>query len=388
METISNPYSKAEEQASASRVPLLLRLILVLTFAGLFVAGALSVGKLLDLGLPCGAAHGCDVVNNHPSSKWFGVPIAYIGFFGYAILAGLAIARSSATSLRAKPLALAAYLISAFGALTSVGLQIYSLTVIQATCRWCLASAAIMVVLLVLHALEYSDRIASDAPAGRGEFKLVSGLGVVLAFALLGFTMSLKKATYSATPISETVLRSVPLVPEDAHIYGQKDSPVTIVEFADLMCPSCQQNSPKVKEFVTEHSGKVRLVYRHFPLQMHPMGTLAAAVAEVAAEDGKFWDFATAIMATGENMNTPDRVFDVAKSVGLDPEKIKAKLQDENGPATQRLTRDVNAANALGIQVTPTFLVQVKGMETQAYSFQTLMDELKTGRYRKMIDGS
>ena len=378
----------AEEQASASRVPLLLRLILVLTFAGLFVAGALSVGKLLDLGLPCGAAHGCDVVNNHPSSKWFGVPIAYIGFFGYAILAGLAIARSSATSLRAKPLALAAYLISAFGALTSVGLQIYSLTVIQATCRWCLASAAIMVVLLVLHALEYSDRIASDAPAGRGEFKLVSGLGVVLAFALLGFTMSLKKATYSATPISETVLRSVPLVPEDAHIYGQKDSPVTIVEFADLMCPSCQQNSPKVKEFVTEHSGKVRLVYRHFPLQMHPMGTLAAAVAEVAAEDGKFWDFATAIMATGENMNTPDRVFDVAKSVGLDPEKIKAKLQDENGPATQRLTRDVNAANALGIQVTPTFLVQVKGMETQAYSFQTLMDELKTGRYRKMIDGS
>ena len=378
----------AEEQASASRVPFLLRLILVLTFAGLFVAGALSVGKLLDLGLPCGAAHGCDVVNNHPSSKWFGVPVAYIGFFGYAILAGLAIARSSATTLRAKPLALAAYLISAFGALTSVGLQIYSLTVIQATCRWCLASAAIMVVLLVLHALEYSDRIASDAPAGRGEFKLVSGLGVVLAFALLGFTMSLKKATYSATPISETILRSVPLVPEDAHIYGQKDSPVTIVEFADLMCPSCQQNSPKVKEFVTEHSGKVRLVYRHFPLQMHPMGTLAAAVAEVAAEDGKFWDFATAIMATGENMNTPDRVFDVAKSVGLDPEKIKAKLQDENGPATQRLTRDVNAANALGIQVTPTFLVQVKGMETQAYSFQTLMDELKTGRYRKMIDGS
>ena len=387
METISNPYPRAEAQAVASRVPLLIRFILLLSFAGLFVAGALSVSKLLSLGLPCGAAHGCDVVNNDPSSKWFGVPVAYIGFFGYALIAGLAIARSSMSALRAKPLALGAYLISAFGALTSVGLQIYSLAVIQATCRWCLASAAIMVVLLVLHSIEYSDRIASDVPAGRGEFKIVSGLAVLVAVSLLGFTMNLKKATYSATLISEATLRKVPLVPADAHTFGQKDSPVTIVEFADLMCPTCQQTSPLVKEFVLKHPGKVRLVYRHFPLEMHPMGTLAAAVAEAAAEDGKFWDFSAAIMATGENMTTPDRVFEVAKQVGLDPAKIKARLQNENGPATQRLARDVTAANALGLQGTPTFLVQVAGMVTQAYSYSTLMDELRTGRYHKIIDG-
>lgn len=388
METISNPYPRAEDSAVVSRVPNLLRIILILCFVGLFVAGALSASKLLGLGLPCGPASGCDKVNNDKSAYWFGVPVAYVGFFGYGLIAALAAMRARLSAAKAQPLALVAFLVSGIGALTSVGLQIYSISVIGATCRWCLVSAALMIALFVFHALEYNDRLREDVPATGGEFKLVSALAVVAALALVGLTMSLKKATYSATPISEAMLANAPLVPEGAHIFGDKDAPVTIVEFADLMCPSCQKNSPMVKEFVLKHPGKVRLVYRHFPLQMHPMGTLAAAVSEVAAEDGKFWDFATAIMATRENMQTPDRVFDTAKAVGLDPAKIKARLQDENGPETGRLTRDVNAANALGIQVTPTFLVQVKGMETQAYSFPTLMDELQTGRYRKLIDGA
>ena len=389
MDTTSFPRPAELEAAPSNRVRNLLRAIIALSFAGLFVAGALSVSKLFGLGLPCGAAHGCDVVNNHPSSRWFGVPVAYIGFGGYAILAALAVARAGMTAERARPLALAGYLVSAFGALTSVALQIYSLTVIQATCRWCLASAAIMIALLVVHALEYGDRVSEDVPTGRGEFKLTTALSVVVAIALVGFKTNLNKASHVSQVVTEAQLAKAPLVPDGAHIYGDKASPVTIVEFADLMCPMCQQSSPKVKEFVAAHPGKVRLVYRSFPLvQLHPMGSLAAAVAEAASDEGKFWDFAAAIMASGQNMQTPDAVFDTARSVGLDPEKIKAKLADDNGPAMQRLTRDINAAGALGLTSTPTFLVQVPGMATQAYSYATMMDELQTGRYKRIIDGA
>ena len=373
--------------APSHRVRNLLRAILVLSFAGLFVAGSLSVSKLFGLGLPCGAAHGCDIVNNHPSSSWFGIPVAYFGFLGYALIAALAAARAGMAPERARPLALAGYLVSAFGALTSVALQIYSLTVIVATCRWCLASAAIMIALLVAHALEYGDRASEDVPVGRGEFKLATVLFAVCAFALGAFGLNLKKASYSAMKVDQAQLQKAPLVPDGAHIYGDKASPVTIVEFADLMCPLCQQASPKVKEFVAAHPGKVRLVYRSLPLSMHPMGSLAAATAEVADDEGKFWDFTTAIMATGENMQTADRVFEIAKSVGLDPDKIKAKLSHDDGPEMKRLTRDINAANALGIGSTPTFLVQVPGMDTEAYSYSTMMDELRTGRYAKIIDG-
>ena len=387
METL--PNSLSTEAVAPSRVRRFVQIIIALSFAGLFVAGALSVSKLFDLGLPCGASHGCDVVNNHPSSRWFGVPVAYVGFGGYALLAALAVARSGMGAARAKSLSLVGYLVSAFGALTSVGLQIYSFTVIQATCLWCLTSAALMVALLVFHALEYGDRVSEDVPAGRGEFVLASGAAVAAAVALTLFSMNLKKASYRAPmPISDAAIAKAPLVPADAHIYGDKDSPVTIVEFADLMCPVCQQWSPKVKEYVAEHHGKVRLVYRNFPLSMHPMGTLAAAVGEAAADEGKFWEYATAIMATGENMQTPDRVFEVAKSVGLDVDKIKARLSDDNGAANQRLVRDVHAADALGLTSTPTFLVQIKGQPTQAYGYPTLMDELKNGRLKKIIDGA
>lgn len=384
METTSNLYPREGEEAQNSRVRLFLRIILGLAFAGLFVAGALSVSKIWDLGLPCGAAHGCDLVNSHPSSKWFGIPVAYIGFLGYVLITGLAVARSAATPEKARPLALGGYLLSAFGALTSVALQIYSLTVIQATCLWCLTSAALMVLLLVFHALEYGDRVSEDVPTGRGEFVLVSGLAVVVALGLVGFTMNLKKSSYRAPQlVSKSALEKTELVPKDAHVFGDKDSPVTIVEFADLMCPMCQQNSPKVKEFVAKNPGKVRLVYRNFPLSMHKMGSLAAAVGEAAADEGKFWEYAIAIMATGENMQTSDRVFEIAQSVGLDTAKIKKTLADENSPAMERLTRDINAADTLGITMTPTFLVQAKGVDTQAYSYASMMDAFENGPYKK-----
>jgi len=383
--SISSPLDAAPNY----RVRSLLRVILTLTAIGLFVSGALSIVKIFpDLGLPCGGAHGCDIVNNHPSSKWFGVPVAYIGFLGYVLIAALAVARSGATAAKARPLALGGYLISAFGAMTSVALQIYSLTQIHATCLWCLASASVMILLLVFHALEYSDRVAGEAADGKGEFPLVTVLGVALLIGLVGFKATLQKSNWVVQKVSETTLSQMTLVPKDAHIYGDKDSPVTIVEFADLMCPMCQQSSPKVKEFVAKHNGRVRLVYRNFPLtQIHKMGSLAAAVGEAAAEKGKFWEYMTAIMATGENMETPDRVFEVAATVGLDRPWIEKQLASDEGPAMTRLTNDINAAGALGITMTPTFLVQVKGMDTEAYDYKSMMQALQNGKYKSLIEG-
>jgi len=101
------------------RVRLFLRAIIVLASAGLFVAGSLSLTKLFDLGLPCGGAHGCDIVNSHPSSSWFGIPVSYIGFGGYLIIAALAIARAGLPAAAGRRLALGGYLFSAFGAVTS-----------------------------------------------------------------------------------------------------------------------------------------------------------------------------------------------------------------------------------------------------------------------------
>lgn len=371
------------------RVRLFLRAILVLAFAGLFVAGSLSITKLLHLELPCGAAHGCDVVNSHPSSLWFGIPVAYFGFVGYVIIASLAVLRSSMTAEKARPLALVGYLFSAFGALASVLLQIYSLAIIQATCLWCLGSAALMVLLLIFHALEYGDRVGEEVPAGKGEFPLATALGAVVVLGLAGMGFSLHAAAYRApTQVTEEMLSRTELIPKDAHTFGDKDAPVTIVEFADMMCPTCQLESPKLRDFVQKHPGRVRIVYRHFPLeQLHPLGGLAAAISEVAADQNKFWDFLLAVMATGENIKDPNKLWDVAKGVGLDVEKVKARLGNENDAAITRLTQDKNAAAALGLSSTPTFIVKANGMGTQAFGHVALMEALTSGTYKKLVEG-
>lgn len=395
-----------------------LRVIIVLAFAGLFVAGALSVGKLFNFSLPCGAEHGCDTVNSHPSSRWFGVPVAYIGFIGYLLIGGLAILRTQAPIKRAASYALTGYLVTAFGAITSVALQVYSLTVIKATCFWCLTSAAIMVLLLFFHALEYQER--SDLPEKEvlvpeaaiaeeetesetaetvstrptpvrttgSEWPLVSTLTVILIVALAGFTLKQRgQALQPGIKIDSQVISKVELVPKGANSFGNPDAQVTIIEFADLMCPSCQSDSPLVKDFVTRHRN-VKLIYRHYPIvQLHPKGQVAAAIAEVAADQGKFWDFQTAVMSTHENIEDMDRIWDIAKGVGLDVEKTKARLSNPDDPALKRLARDQNAVNMLGVTQTPTFIVLAPKMEPQAFGFGSMMQALKEGAYKSLVGG-
>ena len=137
-----------------------------------------------------------------------------------------------------------------------------------------------------------------------------------------------------------------------------------------------------------KHPGKIRLVYRHFPLeQIHPLGGVAAAISEVAADEGKFWDFTIAVMATNENIKDVERLWEIAKGVGLDVDKVKQRLNNDNDPAVGRLTQDKNTANALGITTTPTFIVKANGMATQVYGFPGLMEALQNGPYKKIIEG-
>jgi protein-disulfide isomerase len=81
--------------------------------------------------------------------------------------------------------------------------------------------------------------------------------------------------------------------PVDAtdHMLGSEHAPVTIVEYGDFECPSCKNAVPAVKMLLENFAGKVRLVFRHFPLeQAHPHALMAAEAAECAGEQGKFWE--------------------------------------------------------------------------------------------------
>lgn len=86
-------------------------------------------------------------------------------------------------------------------------------------------------------------------------------------------------------------------VSDEDHILGAKNATITIVEYSDLECPFCRRFHPTMQQVLKEYDGKVRWVYRHFPLtQIHPSAQAMALASECAAEQGKFWEMIDEIM--------------------------------------------------------------------------------------------
>src|SRR3954468_18028705 len=74
------------------------------------------------------------------------------------------------------------------------------------------------------------------------------------------------------------------------HTLGPDHAPVTVVEYGDFECPNCRQAAPAAKLLLEHFQGRVRFVWRHFPLEeVHPHALGAAMAAEAAAAQGKFW---------------------------------------------------------------------------------------------------
>lgn len=96
---------------------------------------------------------------------------------------------------------------------------------------------------------------------------------------------------------------SVPVVSDDDHIRGNKNAEITIIEYSDFECPFCGSFHPTMQQVMSNYEGKVRWVYRHFPLSFHPSALPAANAAECASEQGKFWEFADAMFANQESLS-------------------------------------------------------------------------------------
>jgi protein-disulfide isomerase len=87
---------------------------------------------------------------------------------------------------------------------------------------------------------------------------------------------------------------------DDWHVQGASSAPVTIVEYSDFQCPYCARYStetyPEIKAQYID-TGKVRYMFRHFPLSFHSEAELAAQAAECAGEQGKFWEMHDTLFA-------------------------------------------------------------------------------------------
>ncbi len=152
---------------------------------------------------------------------------------------------------------------------------------------------------------------------------------------------------------------------DDDPILGDKNAPVTIVEFSDYECPFCKRHFENtyqqlVKEYVDK--GKVRIVYRDFPLSFHePMASqeaVAANCARVQGGDKKYFEFHDEIFKrTTSNGNGLDdaKIQTIASDLKLNISTFTSCLSDTTNAGEVR--KDIADGSAAGASGTPSFLI-------------------------------
>jgi protein-disulfide isomerase len=135
---------------------------------------------------------------------------------------------------------------------------------------------------------------------------------------------------------------------------GPENAKVTIVEFSDFQCPFCSKAHDTVEEVMQAYAGKVRLVFRQFPLEFHKMAPKAAEASLCANEQGKFWEYHDTLFKNQQKLEVPDLKAH-ATATGLDLAKFTACLDDNKFAKT--VQEDMAAAKKVGVTGTPAFFI-------------------------------
>ena len=168
------------------------------------------------------------------------------------------------------------------------------------------------------------------------------------------------------TQPSEPSVGDAPAVTSEDHIRGSENAEVTLIEYSDLECPFCKKFHSTVQKILQEYDGKVRFVYRHYPLPFHKNAQLEAEATECVAELGgndKFWTYVDKIFektsSTGTSFDA-NSLAQLATETGVDGSAVKSCL--DSGKYTQRVKDQMDGGTKAGVSGTPgTFVTAKKG---------------------------
>lgn len=172
---------------------------------------------------------------------------------------------------------------------------------------------------------------------------------------------------------------------DDDAILGDPDAPVTIIEFSDYQCPFCRnfwdETLPLIiGEYVSV--GKVKFVYRDFPLSSHPLALPFAEAAECSADQDKYWEMHDVIFeeqgklvdGTLDSIDVTD-FSDWAEDLEMNVEEFETCMADHK--YLEEIQKDFDDGAAAGVSGTPSFFINGE-MITGALpfeAFKTVIEE-------------
>lgn len=158
-----------------------------------------------------------------------------------------------------------------------------------------------------------------------------------------------------------------PITDKD-HVLGDPDADITFLVYSDLECPFCRRfHEQTLKQMMDEYGklGKVKMVYRHFPLpaSLHPnalnFALASECVSDIGSED-KFWEFIDRLFST--DAATLEDALTVAQNIGVDKAKVKSCVESQK--FLQKVNDDQDDGSRIGVQGTPYSVIITKDGKT------------------------
>jgi protein-disulfide isomerase len=148
------------------------------------------------------------------------------------------------------------------------------------------------------------------------------------------------------------------------HIRGNKNAKITLIEYSDFECPFCKNFEPTLSEILKTYDGKVRLVYRHYPLPFHANAQKEAEASECIAELGGndlFWKYSDIINERTTSNGTGfalDALGPLAAEIGVNQQQFQSCL--DSGKYEKLVKDSITEGSNAGVSGTPSIFVNGK----------------------------
>jgi protein-disulfide isomerase len=160
-------------------------------------------------------------------------------------------------------------------------------------------------------------------------------------------------------------------------VKGPEDAPVTITIFSDFQCPYCARLLPTLEQVMQAYPKQVRMVFKQFPLSMHPFAQPAAIASLAARNQAKFWPLHDQLFANYNKLNDA-LIRQLAEGIGLDMARFD---KDVASPSLQQeVAADTQLGVKAGVRGTPAAYINGKQLKDRSFNgFKQMIDaELKS----------
>lgn len=166
----------------------------------------------------------------------------------------------------------------------------------------------------------------------------------------------------------------------EEHVKGSADSKVVLVEYADYQCAGCASVYKRINSIAEDYKNELAVVFRNYTIDSHQNALSAAAAAESANLQGKFWEMHNLIydnQTEWSNASVTERndlYLSYAKQLGLDETKFTEGMKDTS--VRKKIEFDKSVAKAAGLDSTPYFILNGEKIDYETWSDDDKLREL------------